>query len=208
MSFNFHKSRVGDCDIIREDRQLGASLTVLAGDLLQESNGKLIFATAAGTPRFLALEDKTSGATDIVFIKVLDLSLCLLKHGITPLLDEAAVVSGTTTTVTAALSAGSTNDLVGGVVYLKEQDAHRIITANTYGSGNVVITFLEPLDRAPVAGEKVSMVPFGPSDQAVKLASSNPQRNISTAIADLSGGKMAVEEVRLDKKDIICRVAA
>ena len=202
--FEFHKSRVGDTDLVREDLQLGPSVVATKGDLLIFSNGKLILATAQSTPLFLALESKTSTGTSLTRIRVLDIRLALLKSQISPLLDDVSIVSGSTTTAVVPLTAMSGDELVGGVIYFPEQNAHRVISASSAtSSSNVTITFLEPLNRAPVAAEKARVVGFGPGDAAIRLSAEDA---ISTAVAGLSGGKMFIDEVRLDKKQVICHV--
>lgn len=205
--FEFHKSRIGDTNLLRDDLQLGPSVVATKGDLLIFSNGKLILATATSTPQFLAMESKTSTSTSLTKILVMDIRLALLKSQITPLHNDIAIVSGTTTTAVAAAGSGLSGDeYLGAVIYFPEQDAHRIVSASSASSGsNVTFTFLEPLGRAPVAAEKFRAVPFGPGDAAIKLSAEDA---VSNALADITGGKIFIDEVRLDKKQIICHVAA
>lgn len=122
--FRYSKSEVGNsCDQMVADNQLAASLTVADGDALVVSNGELAKATSSTTQvDFICQEAKTSGSTDIVK------PLCVparrnarFNIDITPLHNEVAAISGSTTTVVIAQSGyGSGNELQYGTVFIKE----------------------------------------------------------------------------------------
>lgn len=199
--FSFSKSRDNNTDVIRDDLQIAASATVTAGDALEFSNGKLQRCNAqADTPEYIALEGATSTSTSLTTIKVQEIGRSTSYVAHTPLINDVAVNSGSTTTVLCALTDGSSSDMVGGVVYFPEQDLHRIITANTYSSNVVTITFVEPLPRAAAAGDTVRATAFGPGTRAVKLDSSNPHKAVSSARADVSGGSVRIRKVDLKKR--------
>lgn len=194
--FRFFASRAGTRDIMREV-QIAASATVQKGDALEFVSGKAKRVNAAAdTVRCIAAEDATSTATSLTKIPVIDVFGAIFETDITPLLDDVAISASTTTTITAAMSAGATDDLVGGIVYAN--GLHRIISGNTYGGGNVVITVLEAFPSAPTGN--VRLVPFGYGTVANKLHASTMYNAISTAIADISGGTVAIHDVLLDKK--------
>lgn len=199
--FSFSKSRDGNTDIIRDDLQMAASATITAGDALEFANGKLQRANAqADTPEYVALEGNTTTSTSLVKPKVIEVGRSTFTVPHTPLINDVAVNSGSTTTVLCALADGSSSDMVGGVVYFPEQNEHRIITANTYSSNVVTITFVEPLPRAAASGDTVRATAFGPGTRAVKLDSSNPHKAVSSARADVSGGSVRIRKVDLKNR--------
>lgn len=199
--FSFSKSRDNNTDVMRDDLQLGASKTVSVGDLLEFSSGKLQRCNAqADTPEYVAQEDNASTSTSLVKPKVVEVGRASFNVAHTPLINGVAVNSGSTTTVLCALTDGSSDDMVGGVVYFPEQDAHRIISANTYSSNVVTITFVEPLPRAAAAGDTVRATAFGPGTRALKLDSSNPHKALSSARGDITGGSVRVRKVDLKNR--------
>ncbi|MBS1586949.1 MAG: hypothetical protein JSS82_15545 [Bacteroidetes bacterium] len=180
---------------------LAASQTVNDGDAVKLASGKVTPCTSSDTQAdFIVQESKTSGATDIVMpLMIAARRNARFKIGITPLHNEAAAVSGTSTTVVIAQSGYAGSELVGGVVYIKEQNAHRVISASSATSGgNITITFIEPLAVAPSAGNKVSTVPFGINGDPKFLA----KNTIDTALANKTGGAVNVMQIDLKNKQL------
>lgn len=201
MAFTFIRSRDGNTDIIRDDLQLKVSGVAAVGDLLEFASGKLQRCNAqADTPEYVAVEAATATSTSLTTLKVIEVGRSVFQTAITPLINDVTASSGSTTTAVFTMGAGSSDDLVGGTIYIKELDAHRIISANTYGGGNCTVTFIEPLTRAVASGDTVRLVPFGPGTRALKLDSSNPHSTVSVAIADITGGSARVRKVDLKKK--------
>lgn len=196
--FKFVKSRSGGRDILRK-RQIAASATVVAGDALEVTDGKFKRVSAAGdTVVAIAAESATSTATSLTKIKLVEVFGNIFEVGITPLIDDVAANSGSTTTALVALTDGSSSDLVGGTIYVNGEQ--RIISANTYSSNVVTITWLEPIADAVASGDLVRVVPFGLGTLALKLHASNFYNSLSSAIADITGGKVAIDNVDLEKK--------
>lgn len=201
MAFTYIRSRDGNTDIIRDDLQLKVSGTCSIGDALEFASGKLQRASAQDdTPEYVALEAATATSTSLTTVKVIEVGRSVFQVGITPLLNESTCSSGSTTTAVCTMSAGSSNDMVGGVVYIKDTNEHRIISANSYGGGNVTITWVEPTSSAVASGTVISAVPYGPGTRALKLNSSTPYSGLSNAIADITGGSARVRKVDLKKK--------
>lgn len=183
--------------------QLAASQSVVPGDALKFSNGKVTPVSAqTDVAMGVARDTATSTATSITTIGVVRANNGLTKFKIffTPLVNDLAAQSNSTITQSkVALTDGSSSDLVGGYVYCKELNETRLITANTYSSNVVTLTH-EAFTRIVTTGDTLRVIGFGPGDAAVKFGSSNPQRNISNVIADLASGKLTVHEVNLAKK--------
>lgn len=203
MAFTFIRSRDGNTDIIRDDLQLKVSGVAAIGDGLEFTNGKLQRCNAqADTPEYVAIEAATATSTSLTTLKVIEVGRSVFQVAITPLVDALTASSGSTTTAVCVLSAGSTDDMVGGTVYIKETNEHRIISGNTYSGGNVTFTWIEPTARAVASGDTVSAVPYGPGTRALKLNSSTPYSGLSNAIADITGGNARVRKVDLKNKKV------
>lgn len=198
--FQFVKSLSGSNDVLRK-MQLAPSQTVVKGNALEFTYGKLSNVDAqTDVVYFVAHESGTSTATSKTLIEVIPAAGTnnIFQVGITPLLNDVTVVSSTSTTVVCAASAGSSNDMRGGVVRVAGQD--RLIASNTYGGGNVTITVSEAWDVNPTTSDSVRAVSFGPGTTALKLNSSTPQNLLSTTLGDETGGKVRVIDVNLEKK--------
>jgi hypothetical protein len=208
--FKYKKSRAGTTDVQRPKLQMIASGTITKGDALEFASGKLQRCSAqADTVRFIADEDATSTATSLTKLAVIDTGagLNVFEVAFTPLVNGTACESNaSTTTVKVALTDGSQDDLVGGLVYVPELDETRIITANTYSSNVVTITVAEAFSVAPTTTHTCRIVPFGFGTTALKLHST-PYNGISAAIADISGGKVSVYNVNMkDRTAEVCFV--
>lgn len=171
--------------------------TISKGDVLEFSSaGKLQRINAqTDVGLFVAAEDYTTTSTEFYEIAVYRTAGGIFKIGYTPLVDDVAATSGgTTTTIKVALTDGSSNDLIGAAVYCRELGVYRIVTANTYSSNVVTLTFIEPLARALTTSDHVRLVPFGPGTRTLKFGASNMQRTVGTAVGDQSSGKLTVEQ--------------
>lgn len=197
---NFKKSAIGGSDLVFKDLQLAASTTVVAGSMLKESGGELAIASGTNNVHYVAQEAGASSTDDIVKVAVIPAGnkLSVWEIGITPLLDDAVASSGSTTTAVATLSSGSSDDLVGGTVFVNGEQ--RVISANTYGGGNVTITVAEPFSRAVASGDLVRMVPYGVGFD-IRLHASSGTAVLNT-IAGASGGQVHVRKVDLKRKKI------
>lgn len=214
-----------DTEVLRT-YQLAASQTVYPGDAVKFSNGHVtpvsgqtdvaigVISQVTGRPgdnptiptipeiTTLSPLPITSGATVQLFVKVVLAygGLTRFRIGFTPLVNDLDAESNSTITQSkVALTDGSSSDLVGGLVYCPELDEARIITANTYSSNVVTLTHLA-FSRIVTTGDTLRVVAFGPGDAAVKFGSSNPQRTIATAIADVASGKLTIHEVDMKLK--------
>lgn len=200
--FRYNKSLTGDnCDQMVNNILLAVSQSIADGDALKLASGKLTPAGSADTQvDFIAQETKVSGATDLLYpLVVAARKNARFKIGIIPLHNEVAAVSGTTTTVVIAQADYVGSELVGGIVYVKELNQQRVITASSATSGgNITITVNEPFTSAPAAGNKVSTVPFGIGGDP-KLLTKN---TVDTAIANKTGGPFNVFNVDMKGKAI------
>lgn len=208
MAFTWVKSLNGTRDVIREGNArsrlvMGASLTITKGDALKFTNGKLAKIAATDLAEYVALETKTSASATEDAIKVVSVSGSLFEVGFTPLANDVAAASNSTATAAICALAGSNSDLVGGLLYCKELDETRVITANTYGGGNCTFTVGLAFSRAITTGDTVRAVGFGFGTTALKGDSTNPHSNISNVAADVTGGKIAVYDVDMAKKKAI-----
>lgn len=185
-------------DQLTEDFQLGASQTAVDGDAMVFTLGKLVAAGSSTTQvDFIMAESATSTATSLVKPKVmLAKNGGLFKIGFTPLLDKLACLSGGTTTSIVHNTIGySSNDFQGGLVYSHATGETRLISASAATTGT--LTVVEPLTRALVAGEKISVIPYGPG-ASPKLGSAG--RTLSSAIADKTGGAVQVMAVDMHNR--------
>ena len=202
--FRYIKSRAGTTDVARKKLQIAASATVAKNDALEFVDGKLKRVNAAtDSPKYIAGEDATATATSITKIHVIDCaeSMSLFEVDFTPLINGTACNSNSTATqVVVALTDGTTDDLKGGLVYIPELNETRIITGNTYSSNVVTITVAEAFSTAPTTTHTCRVVPFGFGTTALKLHASNMHNAISSAIADITGGKVSIYDVDMEKK--------
>lgn len=197
------KSRNGIPDPSPKKLQMGASATVGKKDALVFSNGKLIRTTSqTAVVKYISNEDETSTATSKSLIDVIDPFGQLFEVEHTPLLNDVDANSGSTTTALVALTDATNSDMVGGIVYFPEQDEYRIITANTYSSNVVTITWVEPLPRAVAAGDNVRATAFG-FGGAPKLDDTTEYCAISSVQADRTGGPVTVHEIDLKRKALV-----
>jgi len=203
--FTYKKSLAGTADPLRKF-QMVASGAIVKGDLLEFTNGKIgrVNAQADSAP-YVAEESATSDATSVVMVtcRSTQKGLAEFDVGITPLVDLAACASNASlTTVKLPLTDGSSSDLVGGSVYIRELNQQRVITANTYSSNVVTITVAEPFTSAPTTGMYGSIWAGGVG-MAGKLHASTMYNTLSNVIADArSGGKAIIQEIDLKNKTI------
>lgn len=193
--FKFVKSLSGENDIPVQ-LEMGAGVTITAGDGLEFGSGKL--ARANGQTDVLthvAVEGKTSTSGTRSLIRCLPTASKIFSVVHTPLVNGTAAQSNSsTTTVKVALADGSSSDLVGALVYIPELDEYATITANSYTSNVVTITVGEAFSRAVTTGDTVRVLAFG-FGAAPKLDSSTPYKLISNVRADATGGKTIVRDI-------------
>ena len=194
--FEFVRSISGENDIPVE-LQIKASATVAVGDALEFTSGKLGRVDAQDdVVKFVCLQAAVATATSQTKVRVLPTVGKIFKVTHTPLVnDVAGVTNSTATTVKCALADGSSSDLVGGLVYCKELDQYRIITANTYSSDVVTITVAEGFTRAVTTTDTVRITAFGPGDAAVKLHGTNYHNSVSSVRGDEAGGKLVIRDI-------------
>lgn len=211
--FSWVKSVDGRRDIIKR-LQVGASATIVKGDALEFTDGKVKrVSAAADVVQFIALEDAVTSSTDLTFINCVQAagSGGIFKVGITPLVNTTAN-SGSTTTALVALTDGSSSDLVGGYIWVSSAGStkvsQRIITANTYSGNVVTVTWVEPLSQAVASGDTVRIVPFGLSEAAVKLHASTFYNTLSVVRGDETGGKVSIYEVDLPNNEVLVTFAS
>lgn len=196
--FAWVKSLNGTRDVRRTDEVVAAaSTTFVKGDALKFTSGKLALAGTTDTVEYISDQTLTTSSATEDYLDVIKVDGNVFEVGFTPLINDGACSSGSTTTALTALTDGSTSDLVGGLVYCKELDETRIITANTYSSNVVTITVGKAFSRAITSSDTVRVVPFGYGSKAVRLSGED---GISTTIAGATGGKVAIYKVDMKKK--------
>lgn len=194
--FSRVKSIHGVGDPFCPDRQIAASATIVAGDLLKMTNGKAAAVAATDSAIYLATEGAVATSTSLTSIAVIRVKDQVLKVNHTPLVSGVAAASNATATVVkCALADGSSSDMVGGLVHCPELNETRIITANTYAANVVTITVAEPFSRAVTTGDTVRATAFGFGTTALKGDASTPQNLISSARADITGGKFEIFDI-------------
>lgn len=182
---------------------MAVSATVAIGDACQFINGKLKRCDAqADVVTHIAAENYTTTSTEFKKVKAQPVEGMICRNTFTPLMDDITATSGSTTTALGALTDGSSSDLVGGLIYIKQLDETRVISANTYSSNVVTITVVEPFSRAIAAGDSIRVVPFGYTDAALKLKASTYYDGVSTVRGDESGGKLVVRDVDMKRKTV------
>lgn len=122
----------------------------------------------------------------------------LFEVDITPLVNAQVASSGTVSTVVVPYG-GSTSDLNGGFVYIKDLKWQANIITSVVSAGNVTITFSPPAPIAVAAGMIVHATAYGIGSK-VKFDSTNPNLTISSAVADLAAGSIIVRGVDLSKQ--------
>lgn len=196
--FSWVKSLTGTRDIRRTGHVIAAvSTTFTKGDALKFTGGKLAAAGTTDVVEYIADATKTTAASDEETLDVIKVDGNLFLVSFTPLLNDIAVNSGSTTTALAALTDGTSDDLKGGLVYCKETGDTRIITANTYSSNVVTITVGKAFSRALTSSDTIRVVPFGYGSKAVQLSGAS---TIATTRAAATGGKVAIYGVSMAKK--------
>lgn len=190
-------------DIPEEHLQLDESQTILKGYMLKKVYGKLNAAGTTDKCTHLALENKTSSATNLKLIRALNLKNGrLIRLGIS-LTGIACAASSTTTTIKIAQGAlagdGNANDIRGGYILNVKTGERRLIKSNSYAASVNSIVVSEPFAAAPTTGDLFKILPLGPSDVAVQLNGAN---NLALTIAGRSSGQFSVHRVG-DKLDFI-----
>lgn len=204
--YTWFQSFFGNTDVVaRVKHQLAPSTTVAKGDALSlGANGKLSLAAVGGVVDYIAAEDATSTATSLTFIKVISAGKGLgiwkaLLNLITGASDVLCTASGSTTTAVFACTAGSSNDMIGGVIYFPASGEHRKITANTYGGGNCTVTWIEPIAAATTTSTYCRVSAIGVGDKTVQLAAAGGAPG-GAAIGDKTSGKVTVYELDIINK--------
>jgi len=207
-AFKWVISFFGNTDYTKQQKVLLApSQTIVRGQLLKlDTAGRATAATSAAVVDFVADEAATSTSTSATYIRVKHAGkgLAIWETAlslITGASDVLCTVAGSTTTATFACTAGSSNDMIGGEIYIPSTGELRRITANTYSSGNCTVTVVTPFADAPTTSTYVRVSAIGPGDKAVQLDQSNPSTLIGGAvIGDKTGGKVTCHEIDLIKK--------
>jgi len=210
------------------DTILGASQTINEGDCITlpaaggATSGTLIVSTSAATKvDFVAAESMATGATGfqtpnalVLDTNVIPKPKCYVGSGsdnefvitIAPLV--GTVQGGATTTVITAANASfagaSANDYRGGMAYVTSQGPkfqQPIVASGVASGNNIAFTLLSPLPSAPVAGDTMTVVPFGIGG-APKLLTKN---TLSCAVADKTGGPVEVMKIDLKNKSVYVR---
>lgn len=192
--FRFKRSESSvAADHPRAETQLAASLSIKDGDALVIANAKLAKATSSTTKvDFIAGQDATSGATDIVRPMVYKAAIGVYEIGFTPLKDAVVCSAGSTTTATFPDTVLTLNQLQYGLMYLHATKETRVISASTLNNGtSVTATVIEPFSKAIASGDKVTIIPFGIGGDP-KLLTEN---TIDTAVANKTGGPLNVTTV-------------
>ena len=231
--FIFDQSFFGSTDLERF-LQIAPSLQVNPGDALKlDANSKLAFVAAtdkcdyvANTLKLVGLPNLnatstplgpqiTSGAADFTYIRCTPAGAgdIIYATSFVPLTTavDPAVVSSTTTSVTFVLTAGASNDLQGGLIYIPQLDETHTIISNSYAGGNVTINVNEPWGWSVATPNGVTLpttytvrvVPWGFKSKTVQFGST-PQRTISNTIAGATGGNIIIHDV--DMKRMIVKV--
>lgn len=182
-----------------------ASTTFNAGDPLKFTNGKLAVAGTTDLPLYVCDipvgQSLVTAATDEKVLPVINVQQQVFEMQFTPLIDAGACGSNSTATqAIAVLTAGSSSDLVGGLVYSHSTDEVRVITANTYSGGNVTLTVAGAFAKALTTGDKISVVPFGFGSTAVRLTGTTGAVALDATIAGASGGHANIYSVNMKKK--------
>lgn len=190
-----------------------ASTQFYAGDACVMASGILTQATAAQLPTYIfqvmitpstALRPATANLSTTLG----ESALCVIASPelkfYTPLVANSAPTfngtacnSNSTVTSVVFTGAGSTNDFVGGQVWIDNLQQQRVITADSVSGGVHTFTVTPAFSRAPTTGDTLRAVPWSRGATAVKLAATVPYQGISTAVADVSGGHVNIEAVVL-----------
>lgn len=205
--FTYWGSYFGNSDLdVGFNKQIAASATVLKGQpLTLAAIGKLGLSTVAQIVDYIWDDaDTTSTSTSLTTGKVIPAGkgVVIWKAAlnlITGASDVLCTVTGSTTTATFACTAGSSNDMIGGVIYLPYSDEPRLISANTYSGGNCTVTWIEPVAVAPTTATYIRVSCIGPGDKAVQLSATGGTAG-GAVIADKTGGKLSVFRLKLSEK--------
>jgi hypothetical protein len=205
--FSYIRSLNGTKDVMRRSNSPNDGLIAVVsqafvkGQALAFTSGKLALAGVSAVVEYICDETKTTVAANEELLAAIKVDQGLFKVAFTPLIAVAA--AGSNSTATQAIcpaSAGSTGDMVGGLVYFPTTGEIRMITANTYGGGNVTLTFAKATARAITTGDTVTACTIGPGIKGVKLNATSD--GLDNTLAGASGGKINIYRV-----DIIKRIA-
>lgn len=123
----------------------------------------------------------------------------LFEADFTPLINGAVATAGTVTQVVVPYG-GSTSDLNGGAVYIRDLDWQGVIETSVVSAGSVTIVFTPPAPIAAAAGMIVDATAFGVGFKP-KLDSTNPSTALSNAVADANNGStVLIREIYLERK--------
>jgi hypothetical protein len=189
---------------------VAASYTFRAGEALNMASGVASAATAAQlvthiynaliTPSNLlrpATPDTSTTAGENALVYDVGGSGLVYECDITPTINGTAANANASTTSVLVTFGGGATDFNGGQVYIPELDEQRTITVDAFGAGVHTFTVTPAFSRAPTTGDTVRAVGFSKGRIGVKLDATTPSLKVSTAIADLSGGKVNIEDVNL-----------
>jgi hypothetical protein len=199
--FVWFESFFGNTDVrTRVKHQLAPSITVAKGDPLTiGANGKLALSTVAQVVDYIAAEGATSTATSITTIGVISTGKGFgvwkaLLNLITGATDPFCTGAGSTTTAVFLTAGGSSNDMIGGVVYFPLTGEVRKITANTYSSTTATITWIEPVAVATSTTTVLRVSVLGVGDKAIQLSATGGNAG-GALIGDKTGGKLTCYEL-------------
>jgi len=112
--------------------------------------------------------------------------------------DGTACNANALTNTVVFTGAGATDDLTGGQVYINELGQQATILDDDVAGGVHTLTVAPAFSQAPTTGNTLRAVPWGPGYMGgVKLQAANPQQGISVAVADKTGGPIAIYGVDL-----------
>lgn len=207
-----------DTMVAKRHIQAKASTQFVAGGLLEIALGVLLPLNAAADKAFgvfdslsvpAAVPRPTTKRLSTTAGEVVGMIPCLDNDAIfqtdmsgtdAPIMQNLAVISGTTTTVVIAdTTSGTTGDFNGGCILVNGEQ--RNIVTSVLAAGNFTITVDRAFTTAPVAGDKYTACYFNAGMKNVKLAATNPDQGVSRALADLSGGYVEIYKVILSHTD-------
>lgn len=203
--FRFDNRALLGSDVRYDHLELAPSLSVVKGDALKLSNGKLALCGTTDKAQFVADEDKVSGAADIVKIRVIPTlhGLALFNLKISPIAKDVSA-TGTTSQIKIAddiTGDGTDNDMRGGIVRVVSTGERRIITGNTYSGGVNTLAFSQPLKAALAVGDDVELVLFGPGLATVRF--NGEDSIVINDVAGMAGGNIGIFDVSDDLKEVL-----
>jgi len=114
-----------------------------------------------------------------------------------PTFNGTAANANSTATSVLFTGAGSTGDFNTGTIYVPSLGQQRTVTNDVVGGGVHTLTVTPAFSRPVTTGDTIILVPFSQQNIGVKFAATVPYQGVSTAVADLTGGHINIQEVVL-----------